>query len=111
MNLSFTLEPRTVNGLQIPLDNECAVKIRTAFNEKIADYRSKFYVNPTFTCPTRLQLQSPVLTFQEPVILCLSGEPVRDENGILSCLVSQGKLGLYSVCQLECLHLVLYNLY
>ena len=92
LNVSFTLEPRTINGLQVPIDKQCTAKIRTAFNDRIVEYRSKFYVSATFTCPAGVQLKSPELTFQEPVMLCLSGEPFHDEGGMLSCLVAQGNL-------------------
>ena len=51
-------------------------------------------MSQTFTCPAGVRLQSPQLTFQEPVMLCLRGEPVQDENRILSCLVSPGNFCL-----------------
>ena len=63
--------------------------LKSKLNNGIDNYKSQFSVTETYTCPG-VQLKSNELTFQEPVMFCLNGEPVLSDGRLVSCLVSQG---------------------
>ena len=88
-NFTFVLQPNINNGLQTPIDELCTDQLKSALIGNENMFYNTFTVPTTNTCPG-VQLETPKLTFQEPVPFCLSGEPVYSVNKVVSCLEAKG---------------------